>query len=134
MLPQAGTDNVIDFDTNTTQPSYTYALEFESQRVRGYTDNRDALRQAIYLIIGTERYYYVIYSWNYGAELRDLIGQPVSYVLAEIKRRVEEALLQDDRITGITDWSFEVQGKKVHAKFMAHTIYGDIPIEKEVDL
>ena len=49
------------------------------------TDKREALRQAVYLILNVERYAYPIYSRNYGSELVDLIGQPEQVQL--MKRR-----------------------------------------------
>jgi len=89
--------------------SRTYLFDLDTQRVRGITDMREAIRQAIYLIIYTERYQYPIYSWNYGAEMADLMGQPIPFVLPEIKRRVTEALVHDDRITAVDDWDFETR-------------------------
>ena len=62
------------------QPSLTYRMQTEEKRIRGHTDGLEAVRQAIYKIIMTERYQYVMYSWNYGIELLDLFGEPVTYV------------------------------------------------------
>ena len=45
-----------------------------------------AVKQAVYKIIMTERYQYIMYSWNYGVELLDLFGEPVTYVCPELKR------------------------------------------------
>ena len=79
-------------------PTKTYKVEIkqdsEMDVINGYTDDLDAIRQTIYFTLNTERYAYPIYSWDYGIELVDLIGQPMSYVMAEIPRRVEEALTQ----------------------------------------
>ena len=81
------------------QPSYTYSLDYaRDSQIRGFTDELEAMKQAIYKIINTERYEYIIYSWNYGIELQDLFGQPIPYVYAELQRRISEALLADDRI------------------------------------
>jgi phage baseplate assembly protein W len=114
--------------------SRSYHFDLDSQRVRGITDRREAMRQAIYLIIYTERYQYPIYSRNYGAEMNDLIGQPIPFVLPEIRRRVTEALMHDDRITAVDNWNFNVQRGKVAATFTAHTIYGDIGADVEVNI
>lgn len=114
------------------QPSLTYALDIEHGRIRGRVDNIESLQQAIYLILNTERYEYLIYSWNYGVEFKELIGQPKDYALPEIKRCITEALLQDDRITAVDGFEFETGKKTVHVTFTARTIFGDIELEVEV--
>lgn len=120
--------------TRKEQPSYTYQLDAERQRVTGMTDKRDALFQAIYLILNVERYAYPIYSRDYGAELADLTGKPRDYAMSEIKRRVTEALEQDDRITGVGDWTFAAGRHSILASFTVHTIYGDVEATKEVTI
>lgn len=115
-----------------TQPSLTYALDIAHNRIRGSVDGREAMQQAIYLILSTERYDYLIYSWNYGTELKELIGQSPDYAYPEIKRRITEALLQDDRITAVDGFDFVRGRKSVHVTFTAHTIFGDITTETEV--
>ena len=99
LLPTTGDDlDLVRFQI-ATQPGYTHKLDIDQQRVRGTTDERDAVLQAVYLILNVERYAYPIYSRNYGSELSDLIGKPKDYAMSEMKRRITEALLQDDRIT-----------------------------------
>ena len=133
-LPTTGDDlNLIQFVMDE-QPGYTHKLDIERQRVSGMTDKRDALYQAIYLILNVERYAHPIYSRNYGSELIDLIGKPKDYAMSELKRRVTEALEQDDRITGVGDWSFETGKRTVLARFTVYTIYGDIRAAKEVEI
>ena len=56
------------------------------------------MKQAIYKILNTERYQYVMYSWNYGIETLDLYGEPVSWGCPELESRIREALMTDDRI------------------------------------
>lgn len=133
-LPQTGEDiDLIQFAVEQ-QPSYTYKLDIDKGRIRGMTDEADAMLQAIYLILSTERYAYLIYSWNYGVEFKDLIGQPKDYVMSEVKRRITEALLQDDRINDVDGWEFETTKKAVVVTFTVHTIYGDVEATKEVDI
>lgn len=134
LLPAAGDDlDLVSFQIGT-QPGFTHKLDINRQRVSGMTDKREALYQAIYLILNVERYAYPIYSRNYGSELSDLIGKPKDYAMSELKRRITEALLQDDRITGLSGWEFEPGRKSVRAGFVVHTIYGDVEASKEVDL
>lgn len=109
-------------------------MDLGGNSIRGYCDGLDAMKQAVFRILNTERYQYIIYSWNYGIETLDLYGQPVTYVCPELERRIEEALLVDSRITSVTDFEHDVSVKKVvHTTFTVHTIYGDIAAEKEVN-
>jgi hypothetical protein len=121
----------LDFEEGQ-QTSRTYKLDFERKRVVGYTDGREAIEQAIYKAIGTERYEDLIYSWNYGAEISKLFGKPIPYVYSELKRLITEALTHDDRIESVDAFSFSHIKNKVSVSFTAHTIYGDIEAEKEV--
>lgn len=116
------------------QPSKVYKMDLDGNSIRSYCDRLDAMKQAVFRILNTERYQYIIYSWNYGIETLDLYGQPVTYVCPELERRIEEALLVDSRITSVTDFEHDVSVKKVvHTTFTVHTIYGDIAAEKEVN-
>ena len=88
-------------------PTKTYKMTLDdANRISGYTDEQEAMKQAIYKIIRTERYRYIIYDWNYGIELEDLFGMPVSYCVPEIERRVTEALLQNIRINEVNNFEF----------------------------
>lgn len=118
------------------QPTKTFKMNLNTEdSVTGYTDEQDAMLQAIYKILNTERYKYVMYSWNYGIELNDLFGEPITYAVPELERRISEALLQDDRILEVTDFEFDTSQKgSVHVTFVANTIYGEINVEKEVNI
>ena len=116
------------------QPGFTYRMCMEEGTVRGYTDGLEAVRQAVYKILMTERYQYIMYSWNYGTELRDLFWEPVTYVCPELKRRITEALLQDDRILEVGDFEFDFPRKGVvHVSFRVHSVYGDLDAGREVN-
>ena len=115
------------------QPGKNYRMLLESNRVVGTCDGKEAMKQVIYKILMTERYRDVIYSWNYGVELEDLFGMPVSYVCPELERRIAEALTQDDRISDVKDFSFDTSRKGVvSATFTAVTDVGNITAQKEV--
>ncbi len=115
------------------QPSKNYRMLIDSSRVSGVCDGKEAMRQVIYKILMTERYRYVIYSWNYGIELADLFGMPVDYVCPELERRITEALMQDDRIQEVKDFTFETaRPGRVHTTFTVVTDVGEITAEKEV--
>lgn len=108
----------------TNQPTITYAIV--GDKIVGMVDGMEAIRQAIYLILSVERYGYLIYSWNYGVELKELIGKNVAFAYPEIKRRIIEALMQDDRILDVDNFIFQKEEEGVLVNFTVHTIYGDL--------
>lgn len=118
-----------------TQPEYasrTYRINFNNSNISGYVDDLDSLKQAIYLILSTERYEYIIYSWDYGVELLDLIGKPLPYIMSELPRRIKEALLVDNRVTDVTDFTFDRKGTKLQTSFTVVSDVGNISTELEV--
>lgn len=133
MIPQTGDDLRQDFEFETL-PSRTFRMNHNSLTIIGTIDQIQAVEQAVYLILNTERYEWLIHSWNYGVELHNLIGQDVEYCIPEIERRVREALLQDDRITAVENFQFEVNKKKVLTTFTVVSIFGEINTEMGVEI
>ncbi len=132
MLPETEYDLSGDYELEE-EPTPTWKLHADSGRIAGMTDGADAMRQAISCILQTERYDSLIYSWEYGVELKDLFGRPFSFVLPELKRRVTEALMQDARISDVRDISFDLETRGcVCMAFTVETIYGEIRATKEV--
>ena len=68
MLPDGG-KALKRLEDTPKQPSRNYRMLIESSRIFGVCDGREAMEQVIYKILNTERYRYVVYSWNYGIEL-----------------------------------------------------------------
>ena len=135
MLTPNSINNQIDANTVVNyQTSNTFRVRYEEDyKLLGMCDDIEAMKQAIFKIINTERYKYLIYDWNYGIELNDLIGKPIPYVYAEIERRMKEALLADNRIKEVTDFRFSNNGGDVLCLFTVNTIYGEINnISREV--
>lgn len=133
MIPQVQDDIRQDF-TFETLPSKTFRMNHNTLTITGTIDQIQAVEQAVFLILNVERYQWLIYSWNYGVELHALIGKDPEYCLPEIERRVREALLQDDRITAVQGFEFTVNKKTVHATFTVVSIYGEINVEKVVEI
>ncbi|MEK5070247.1 DUF2634 domain-containing protein [Sporosarcina sp. FSL K6-1508] len=133
MIPSSSNDGLIlDFE-EVIEPTRNYKLIVDKNRCVGYTDELEAMKQAIFLMLSIERYEHIIYSWNYGVELKDLFGMPTSYVASEVKRRIRDCLLQDERILEVDTFEVSTKKHRVHVKYTAHTIFGDAEGEKEVD-
>ena len=134
MIPTGNSILTVDLNV-TVQPSKQHRMDLDRNRIQGTCDKLEAIKQTIFKILNTERYEYIIYSWNYGIELEDLFGQPTFYVCPELERRICEALLQDDRITAVDTFEFDISKRGVVAvKFTAHTLFGDLNEEMVVNI
>lgn len=131
MLPDNGDDLKQGF-TVDRQPSLTYKLDFNAGRVSGMVDGREAMEQSILLALSTERFAYDIFSPNYGNELNALAGGSPPLLYAQIEQVIREALLVDDRVTGVSSFAFGRKRGVVTVGFTVSTIFGDI--EKEVEV
>lgn len=127
-------ENFLQEFTDTEIPSKDYFLDIENGEIKGTVEDLEQVKQAVYFMLGTERYEYIIYPWEYGVELNDLIGQPYSYVVPEIERRITECLTQDERINGVSDFTFEKQKNKIHVSFVVSTIFGTFEREANINV
>lgn len=114
------------------QPSLTFGIDFDRGRVVGMIDGLEAVKQAVFLILQTERYRYLIYTPDYGSELEGLIGRDPLFVQSELKRRIREALMQDDRIEDVTNFSIQFDGDSALVRFTVVSIFGNFEAEQEV--
>ena len=108
----------------------TYNLS--ETKIEGFVDKLEALKQSIYKRLATEQFEYPIYSFRYGIAWKQLIGEEKAYVRAEMKRMVEEALLQDDRIREVDGFQFEFSGDICKCSCNVASVYGEFDIEVEV--
>lgn len=109
------------------QPSRTYRLDLDNNRIAGMIDGLEAVRQAVYMALSTERFAYFIYSANYGMERGTSGGAG-----PEWERWVKEALLADDRITGIEGFRLTASGDELELRFTVVSIYGSTQIERRL--
>lgn len=117
------------------QPSLTYGLDLERKRITGKIDNEQAILQAIMKILYTERYGYVIYSSQYGVELRRLIGKDYDFIVTDLERTISEALRSDNRILGIREFNIEQTDiNSLAVSFIVESIIGLTNINMEVQI
>lgn len=112
-----------------TFESKTYKIS--NEKIEGFIDDLEALKQAVYKILATEQYEYPIYSFGYGIAWKELIGQDRAYVRAEMKRMIQEALLEDNRISDVDGFIFNFVGDTCKCTFNVSSIYGNATIETE---
>ncbi len=135
MIPQMQMqdDLVNDFEFEQ-QPSKTYKMNLEQMTIGGWIDGLEAVKQSVYKIINTERYDYIIYSWSYGSELTNLIGEQISFVNSKIEQKITDALLQDERIEKVSNFTFSSSKGAVIVEFTVTSSEGTFIAEKVVNI
>lgn len=133
MIPSGGT---ITHETieKKEQPSLTWKLDAARGRIIGRLDGLEAVKQAAFKILETPRYYYLIYTANYGSELETLIGMNPTFLKSEAARMIREALTQDDRITSVENIRITNIGDNLLIECMIISSYGSFEINQEVSV
>lgn len=130
MLPTDYNDDLQqDFELET-QPSRTYALRFDGFPSIGHLDGVEAMKQAVFLALQTERFRHAIYSWNYGIELNALIGESLTpYLQSRVCGAITDALMADDRVLAVTGFTFTKSRGGLLVAFSVETTEGDLESE-----
>lgn len=132
MVPQnISSDIGLDDNKHITK---TYFLDFENKRINGYIEGKEAIEQAIHKILDTKRYAFEIYDWSYGSQISELIGSNMMKAQMLIEGYIEDALLTDNRIEKIENFTIENDFNKMSIKFDVITNLGIIPVETEADI
>lgn len=143
IFPFINTDMVEELvEQSTDDILCEYAYDFEQNCLAKDTAGRnyyvygnDALRIHIYKALMTERFRHLAYSQDYGNEMLSLIGQSMNEEIAkmEVKRYIVEALMYDnDYITELKDFEFEVRESKMSIRFTVLSVYGEMDIDTEL--
>lgn len=118
MLPET-----LNFTEEAEQPSLTFKIDFEKNKIVGKTDGLEAVKQAVFLMLSTERDYSEIYNY-YGIKFYDLIGRDIYLAVSELKRRIIEILKNDNRILEVENFKFNEIDEGLELVFDVVTIYG----------
>lgn len=132
MIPQGGILSGEQAVEMTEPTSRTYGLDLLQKRVIGAVDGIEAVKQAAFKILQTDRFDHLIYSTDYGTEFGGLAGADQGFVQPELRRRIREALLQDDRITAVEGMRFNFGRESVLVEFTVVSRYGEARLKKEV--
>ena len=133
MLPQSNIDlsqGIVFQD----QPSLTWIADPVTNRLRGRGDNWEAVRQAVEVIVHVERFKWQIYTPNFGTDYDGLLGTEPGYAASELRRRLEDAFLPDNRILGIKDYAYTFKDTNLTVTFTVMTVFGDVASGMEVKL
>lgn len=91
-------------------------------------EGNEAIKVWIYKALLVPRYQYLIYSWDYGSELLELIGKAYTRGLteSEASRYIQEALLINPYISEVDVNSCSFVGDALSASISVKTIYGEV--------
>lgn len=112
----------------------TFKVDPDSGRIRVLVDELDSVKQAVRIMLSVPRFQHEIFSRNFGHDLQDLIGKPLDYVLGDVRRMIREALMIDERIIDVDDFTINKVGENLQVKFKVVSIYGDFIEERSVGL
>ena len=90
-------------------------------------EGNEGIKVWAYKALLTPRYNYSIYSWDYGSELMDLIGEAYTPALTkeEAKRYIKEALLINPYILEVDVLDTTFKNDLLSADIKIVTIYGE---------
>ena len=126
--------NMDDLSINNTYPLYKEVawdftndcpiLEHGNLKI---VEGNEAIKVWVYKALLIPRYQHIIYSWDYGSELMDLIGKAYtpSLTKSEAKRHIKEALEINPYILGVDVLDIDFKDGILSANIRILTIYGE---------
>lgn len=132
-LPQS-TINISNGVVFQQSPTKTFYVNPVTYQISGMCDGYTAVKQTVEVILNVERFKWQIYSPYFGMQWEGLIGQSPGFVASELQRRMVDAFSVDSRITGISNFSYTVEGDNMTVSLTVNTVYGGIEEELEVSL
>lgn len=112
-----------------------YDIDFDTGQLTGkIAEGKAAVRVWIWNCLNTQRFRYPIYSWDYGADLEQYIGETVSegFLNTDCESEITEALMVNPYISGVDDFTAEFKGTRLHISFTAVTTFGNIEVDHYV--
>ncbi len=112
-----------------------YGIDFDTGQLTGkIVEGKDAIKVWIWNCLHTSRFRHGIYSWDFGWNPEEYIGQAVTadYIQADAQTEIEEALMMNPYITGIYDFSATLEDTVLQITFTAGTILGDVEVNMNV--
>ena len=134
LLPTFALDKITAQSGGYTEP-VEYEVNLETGQLTGRkVKGKEAVRMWIWLCLHTERFRHPIFSWNYGTELEQYIGQTLTqeFLETDCQASVEEALMINPYINEIRDFQVTIEENKLLISFTAVTKFGEVEVETKV--
>ena len=125
-----------DYDTEELPLFKTFAWDFEHNRLIiensefKVVEGKEAVKVWIYQALQVNRYEHEIYSWQYGSEIINLVGQRYSRGLTESEayRYIKETLLINPYILSVEKKEISFEKDILHVKINVKTVYGEVVV------
>ena len=108
-----------------------YEFNFETGKLTGKVlEGKEALKMWIYKTLLTKRYKHIIYSWDYGQDLEEIIGQGYEkgLIKSEVERRIKDCLLIHPHLKECTNCEIKLQDSQLYVDLTVNTTYGEVNI------
>lgn len=115
----------------------TWFVDWENKRINRPATEQEELGQTIERALLTDKFHWDIYTWNYGSQLADSVGQKnLEYVRGVIEKDVKDALAFEDRIISIEQFLVEPTNEKgiYKVSFVCITTIGEIRREFAINV
>lgn len=112
-----------------------YGVDFETgQLTGGIVEGIEAVKVWIWMCLHTQRFRYPLYSWDYGADLEQYIGQTITedFLNADCEDEIREALTVNPYIEDIEDFKASFDNGYLYISFKAVTKFGETEVEYNV--
>lgn len=130
--------DIDEIEDDVSMTTKTYAIDFVNGRISGMIDGLEAVKQAITKILLTERFKNLIYTDDYGCDIKETLsseGNTDEYLEVEIPSLIEESLLMDERILSVENFQITFGSPEydsMHIVFDVTTIYGNTTVEEVI--
>ena len=117
---------------NVVETPKEYGVDFETGQLTGeIVDGIEAIKVWIWNCLHTQRFRFPIYSWDYGTDLEQYIGQTVTeeFLNADCEDEIREALLVNPYIEDIEDFKAYFDNGLLSISFKAITKFGGTEVE-----
>lgn len=109
-----------------------YGINYETGQLTGeIVEGAEAVKVWCWLCLHTERFRFPIYQWSYGTELEQYIGQTITdeYLQDDCRGNIEEALLVNPWIDGISDFKATIEGDHLSISLTINTKFGEVDMK-----
>lgn len=125
--------SVPDLFSSTDEVSRTYKVDWDAGEIIGVILAEDseqayleAIKQFVFKALQSRRFVNIVYTPDYGSELEEMqkLGYSRELIQTETQRLIVEALIYDDRIDSVDEFSFEFNGDSMLVRFTVTTTRG----------
>lgn len=112
-----------------------YEIDFSTGQLTGrIVEGLEAVKVWIWCCLKTPRFSFPIYSWQYGTEFENYIGQVLTdeFIHADLLSELEDALFVNPYIVAIENFESSRENEVLHISFTCVTKFGTLEVEEDV--